>query len=68
MDETFMIIEQDRTAATFIPLIQRYIRPGSTIFSDEWRAYNGIATIAGGNYTHRMVNHSQHFVDPVLPH
>ena len=42
--------------------IQAHIQPGTTIYSDQWSAY-GIASIPG--YTHKTVNHSQNFVDPV---
>ena len=38
-----------------------YIRPGTTVISDEWRAYFDIG-ISG--YTHQTVNHSENFVDP----
>ena len=37
-------------------------RPGSIIYSDEWRAYSSLSSLG---YTHRTVNHSQCFVDPV---
>ena len=35
--------------------------PESIIYSDEWRAYSTLSSL---EYTHRTVNHSQHFVDP----
>ena len=54
----------DRTKITLLPIIQQYIRPGTTIISDEWKAYHDIGTIPGG-YTHQTVNHSKNFVDPV---
>ncbi len=59
----FMTIVNDRSAATLIPIIQASVRPGTTIFSDEWNAYNQIGNIPG--YTHQTVNHSQHFIDPI---
>lgn len=58
-----MTVVADRSATTLIPIIQAHVRPGTIIYSDEWSAYNSIGTIPG--YTHRTVNHSQHFVDPV---
>jgi hypothetical protein len=40
----------------------RFIKPGTTIISDCWRAYNGIEGM-GRNYVHHAVNHSKEFVD-----
>jgi hypothetical protein len=39
---------------------------GTTIISDLWKAYNGIANWPM-NYTHRRINHSENFVDPLDP-
>ncbi|CAF1326215.1 unnamed protein product [Rotaria sordida] len=36
---------------------------GTTIHSDEWKAYNGLRN--NPNYIHVTVNHSASFVDPV---
>ncbi len=55
----FMVVVPDRTKQT---LIQTYIRPGTTVISDEWRAYFDVG-ISG--YTHQTVNHSENFIDPV---
>ncbi|KAG1447944.1 hypothetical protein G6F56_009099 [Rhizopus delemar] len=33
---------EERTAATLIPIIFKYVHPGATIRSDDWRAYNGL--------------------------
>ena len=38
--------------------------PGTTIYSDEWRAYRGIVRLPGW-LLHRRVRHNRHFVDPV---
>jgi len=51
-----------RNGVTLLPVIQRTIIPGSEIWSDEWRGYNGLAA---AGYVHRRVNRSQHFVNPV---
>ena len=58
---SFMAVVPDRSAATLLPIIQTYIRPGTLIISDEWRAYCRIPSLG---YTHQTVNHSQNFVDP----
>lgn len=60
--ECFMFTVPDRTAATLMPIIRTNILPGTTVLSDQWRAYNGIGTVPG--FTHQTVNHSLNFVDP----
>jgi len=47
---------------TLLPIIQRVVAPGTTVWSDEWRAYAGLV---GLGYVHQTVNHSQNFTDPV---
>lgn len=47
---------------TLIPLIQRHIRAGTIIVSDEWRAYNDL--YYDPNYQRLTVNHSVNFVNP----
>ena len=61
MTKSFMMVVDDRSAATLVPIIQTYIRPGTLIISDEWRAYSTLSTLG---YTHQTVNHSQNFVNP----
>ena len=39
-NDVFMLEVRDRSAATLLPLIQRFIKPGTTVISDEWRAYS----------------------------
>ena len=51
-----------RDAATLLPIINRWILPGSIVHTDEWSAYNGL-TAAG--FTHETVNHSIQFVEPL---
>ncbi|KAL5488798.1 hypothetical protein EMCRGX_G017798 [Ephydatia muelleri] len=60
--ECFMVEVARRDAATLIPIIQQYIRPGSIIHSDQWAAYNQITAATG--MAHMTVNHSFNFVDP----
>ena len=42
-----------------LPIVQQYIRPGSTIVSDCWRAYNALPTLG---YQHLTVNQTYNFV------
>ena len=55
-------IEEKCNKETLVPLILKYIKPGSAIYSDAWGAYRGLGKI--NNYTHKVINHSKHFVDP----
>ena len=50
-------------AQTLLPIIAQYVRPGTVVYSDEWSAYNQLATTT--HNVHHTVNHSLHFVDPV---
>ncbi len=50
-----------RGADVLLPLIQRWVLPGSIIHTDEWGAYNQLTRLG---YTHDSVNHSLQFVDP----
>ena len=47
----------DRRADTLIPIIQKFVLPGSTIFSDQWAAYSQLQNLG--------YDHSQNFVDPI---
>ena len=60
--ECFLVEVEHRDAATLLPLIQHHIRPGSIIYSDEWKAYSRITATTG--MSHEAVNRSLHFVDP----
>lgn len=50
-----------RDKGTLLPLIQKYIRAGSVIVSDEWGAYHNLKDLG---YTHYTINHSENFVSP----
>lgn len=63
----FAIVVEKRDARTLIPLLRRFIRPGSIIISDCWKAYDRIEEIRQAGfqyYTHEQVNHSKSFKDP----
>jgi transposase-like protein len=58
----YIIHVEDRSAETLLPIIQQWVIAGTTIHSDEWRAY---ARLSEFGYVHQTVNHAQNFVDPV---
>ena len=49
-------IVDDAEAKTLQPLIKKQVTTGSTICSDTWKGYTGIAT---QGYVHRLVKHSE---------
>ena len=57
----FVLPVRNRKAEVLLPLIKKYILPGSIIYSDCWKAYDQIDTKI---YQHNVVNHSKNFVDP----
>ena len=59
-----MQVVAQRDAATLLPLIQQYTKPGTTVWSDEWSAYHNVSTLPNVS-SHQTVNHSLHFKDPV---
>ena len=60
----YMHIVPRRDAATLLPIINSHVAPGTTVWSDEWAAYNRVSTLT--NVTaHGTVNHSIEFVDAV---
>ena len=58
-----MVTVKDRSKDTLLPVIQRYIKPGSIIMSDCWKAYSRICELPEG-YGHMTVNHSVNYKDP----
>lgn len=57
---SFFQIVEDRSAATLVPIIQKYIRPGTTVVSDCWKAYSTLSELG---YIHQNVTHSVEFVN-----
>ncbi|GFR61314.1 hypothetical protein ElyMa_003553900 [Elysia marginata] len=53
-----------RDAETLIPIIQKFVRPGSIIYSDSWPAYRKLSELG---YGHHAFNHKKHFVKPGEP-
>ena len=50
------VFVDDRKKETLLPLIQKYVAPQTTIWSDEWRAYRNIPALPE-HYRHGTVNH-----------
>ena len=57
----FMVVVEDRSHETLLPIIQSKIFPGTIKFSDCWKSYNRLSEM---EYTHMTVNHSVNFKDP----
>jgi transposase-like protein len=55
--KTMFKVVQQRNASTLIPLITEVAMEGSTIYSDEWRAYNTLKD----DYHHKTVCHKREF-------
>lgn len=53
----------NRKATTLLPLIAKYVRPGSTIMTDSFPSYNGIVQLPHG-FDHFTVNHNINFINP----
>nr|XP_020464576.1 uncharacterized protein LOC109965130 [Monopterus albus] len=52
---------EKRSRRHLVPLIARHVRLGSSIISDEWRAYRILPDLG---YNHHTVNHSRWYVEP----
>lgn len=57
----FLVPVNARNKETLYPIITEWVRPGTTIITDSWRAYDGLDKIG---FVHLKVNHSRNFVDP----
>ena len=55
-----MIPVHNRKQDTLLPLIQKWIKPGTIIHSDCWKSYNKLSKLG---YTHVTVNHLKRFFD-----
>ena len=53
-----------RNAPTLKRLIQKYVRPHSSVETDLWAAYQNMPQLPQ-QYNHLVVNHSINFVDPI---
>jgi transposase-like protein len=57
---------EKRDAITLTSIITQNVEPGSTLYSDDWKAYN---LLQSSGYKHRIVQHKKSFAidyhDPV---
>ena len=60
--EIFMVRVADRSRKTLYEIIKKHIREGSTVISDEWKAYQTLQEELG--YTHKTICHKRNFVCP----
>lgn len=51
---------QNRSKEELLPFIHYYVKAGTTVHTDCWRAYEGLSNV----YDHQTVNHSRYFVHP----
>jgi transposase-like protein len=59
----FSVHVEHRDSETLHAVVRKHVKPGSIVYTDCWRGYNGIA--AACNVDHQTVNHSVHFKDPI---
>ena len=59
----YMVAIEKRDIATLQPIIQHVCRPGTLLYSDEWKAYKSIKENLG--FDHEAVCHKDNFVDPL---
>ncbi|XP_078021815.1 uncharacterized protein LOC144461885 isoform X2 [Epinephelus lanceolatus] len=55
-------IVRRRSTDQLLPIIKRHVKRGSSIVTDDWRAYKRALSEEG--YDHHTVCHKRHFVDP----
>ena len=58
----FAVVAPNRTEETLVALIQKYVAPGSIVYTDGWKSYHNINSKLG--LEHRVINHSKAFVIP----
>ena len=56
--ETLLFVVPNRKAKTLIPIIERYVRPGTIVFSDKWSGYIDL----NRRFKHFTVTHNARFV------
>jgi len=57
----FLVPVPSRGSDVLLDVIKTWIRPGTTVISDCWKAYD---CLSSEGFVHQSVNHSMNFVDP----
>ena len=57
----FVVPVEARNKVTLLAAIKHHIKPGTTVISDCWKAYD---CLADEGFNHLTVNHSMYFVNP----
>ena len=57
----FLVPEPFRSMEYLLDVIKEWIRPGTTVISDCWKAYD---CLSHESFVHQQINHSVNFVDP----
>jgi transposase-like protein len=57
----FLLPIKERNIENIDKIIEKYVKKGTTIYTDCWKGYNNLKNIG---YKHKTVNHSKHFKDP----
>ena len=52
------LVAKDTTGATLLGMVKEHILPDTTVFTDEYRPYDGIGHMNNG-YTHHRIKHSE---------
>jgi hypothetical protein len=61
----FLELVTDRSASTLLPLVRKYVLPGSTIITEKWKSYCGISKMeVEPRSLHQEIDHSKNFFDP----
>lgn len=59
--KSFLVPVETRDARTLVDLLKEWVLPGTTVYSDCWKAY---CNLNNEGFEHLRVNHSITFVDP----
>lgn len=57
----FLLPIKERNMENINEVITKYVKKGTTIYTDCWKGYNNLDKIG---YKHKTVNHKKHFKDP----